>query len=764
MKKLLIGIALLFASSPPTQAEVSTVAGKVSPVFSGDIVLQPNADVTVTGPTGFISSQGSITASGFFGDGAGLTNVSGTDAARVLKAGDTMTGQLTLSGSTLTLTGDAFSVGRTTLTIVGGRVGIGRTPGGAAPASGFSLDVSSLVRSVATAPSFAGLLATQYGATQGITPVVSFRAAGGTEANPTAVTTNTTLGFFGSRGHTGVDFSPSARVEIRFSAAETWTPESNATNMSLFITTTGALASVPAIFINERKNVHVGGGLTGVGATLKVEQSIWDDFALLVSSNNNVGMVAVTKAGDVGIGTTAPTEKLHVVGNSTVTGTGFVGSTLTANDSLSVGTFVDIATSPAAPAHREGRLFWDSADKTLALYNEDPDVSLQIGQESWIRVRNNTGSTILNGKPVYISGALGNRPTIALAKGDSDVTAIVAGLATHDIENNTDGYVTTMGLARMLDTSAFNEGDELHLSTTTAGDFRVGHLIGPGFDVLVGRVVKSNPGSGIIFVKAQLHQTIGIGSANQVRAMNGAGSEEAFKTLSGTTNRVTVSHSDTAITLSAPQDLHSGGSPTFGGMTINGNFVGSGSVTASAFFGDGSALTSVSGTDSTKVAKAGDTLTGSLNFSGVASDFTSATNEHLALMPAGTGNVGIGTTVPARKLSVQTSAGYNSEFTDGTQKAIIFTGTDFSSIGSVLSQFRLFSNEDASGAFGITINGGNVGIGTTNPSTKLHISSSTIKIDATGAPATGGALCLNAAQQMSKCTSVVDVSGNCTCP
>lgn len=59
---------------------------------------------------------------------------------------------------------------------------------------------------------------------------------------------------------------------------------------------------------------------------------------------------------------------------------------------------------------------------------------------------------------------------------------------------------------------------------------------------------------------------------------------------------------------------------------------------------------------------------------------------------------------------------------------------------------------------------GAIGIGTSFPATKLHISSGTITIDGTGAPATGGALCLNAAKQMSKCTSALDASGNCTCP
>jgi len=48
----------------------------------------------------------------------------------------------------------------------------------------------------------------------------------------------------------------------------------------------------------------------------------------------------------------------------------------------------------------------------------------------------------------------------------------------------------------------------------------------------------------------------------------------------------------------------------------------------------------------------GDTMTGTLTFSGVSSDITTVNNEHLSLMPNGTGNVGIGTTNPTEKLEV----------------------------------------------------------------------------------------------------------------
>ncbi|MDD2804355.1 MAG: hypothetical protein PHV33_02275 [Elusimicrobiales bacterium] len=61
----------------------------------------------------------------YYGDGSGLTNLITQDSSKVLKAGDTMTGQLTLHNSTLTVTGDAFSVTGSTFSVFGGSVAVG---------------------------------------------------------------------------------------------------------------------------------------------------------------------------------------------------------------------------------------------------------------------------------------------------------------------------------------------------------------------------------------------------------------------------------------------------------------------------------------------------------------------------------------------------------------------------------------------------------------------------------------------------------------
>jgi hypothetical protein len=62
--------------------------------------------------------------------GSFVGNVTGAASLNVLKAGDTMTGQLT-NTSSITITGTAFSVGGSTLAVAYGTVAIGKAPNNA---------------------------------------------------------------------------------------------------------------------------------------------------------------------------------------------------------------------------------------------------------------------------------------------------------------------------------------------------------------------------------------------------------------------------------------------------------------------------------------------------------------------------------------------------------------------------------------------------------------------------------------------------------
>lgn len=180
-------------------------------------------------------------------------------------------------------------------------------------------------------------------------------------------------------------------------------------------------------------------------------------------------------------------------------------------------------TPSAAPAHSEGRIWYDSTSKALSYYNEEADVTVNLGQENIVRVRNTTGSTITNGQAVYINGSLGAAlPTVALAQADALATSRTIGLATHDIENNTTGYVCTLGLVNNLDTSGFSAGDVLYLSTSTAGGL-VNTRPTTGFAAVVGYCTVSNVSVGQIKVQPGITvQRADVTSASQSATITGS--------------------------------------------------------------------------------------------------------------------------------------------------------------------------------------------------------------------------------------------------
>jgi hypothetical protein len=68
--------------------------------------------------------------------------------------------------------------------------------------------------------------------------------------------------------------------------------------------------------------------------------------------------------------------------------------------------------------------------------------------------------------------------------------------------------------------------------------------------------------------KAFIGGGVAWGSSNQLLGMNAAGTSNEYKTLQGTANRISVTFTPGLITLSTPQDIHTGATPTFAGLTL----------------------------------------------------------------------------------------------------------------------------------------------------------------------------------------------------
>ncbi len=158
--------------------------------------------------------------------------------------------------------------------------------------------------------------------------------------------------------------------------------------------------------------------------------------------------------------------------------------------------------SIAAPSYQEGRVWYDSTEKALAFYNDSSGLAVHVSQDLIFKVINNTGSTIPNGSPVYITSTSSGQtyPNVALAKADVAATSAVIGLTNGAIANGAIGYVSAQGTIDNVNTSTFTVGQVLYLSPYSAGQLM--NTIPPtGITVQVGVATYIDSSAGHIYVK-----------------------------------------------------------------------------------------------------------------------------------------------------------------------------------------------------------------------------------------------------------------------
>ena len=159
-------------------------------------------------------------------------------------------------------------------------------------------------------------------------------------------------------------------------------------------------------------------------------------------------------------------------------------------------------TPTTAPTYSEGRVWYDSTEKALAYYNDSSAIAVHVSQDLIFKVINNTGSTIANGSPVYITGTSSGQtyPNVALARADVAATSAVIGLTNGSIANGAIGYVTSQGTIDNVNTGSFTVGQVLYLSPYSAGQLM--NTIPPtGITVQVGVATYIDSSAGHIYVK-----------------------------------------------------------------------------------------------------------------------------------------------------------------------------------------------------------------------------------------------------------------------
>ena len=304
-------------------AQFGSGAAKSTFTTAGALALANNAALSLSGASGNITTGSSVTASAFFGDGSNLTGINTAD--KVAKSGDFMTGQLTTE-STVTVKGSAFSVGGSTLVVMEGRLGVGLTnPGSrvhvkaAGQDDGVYLDNASGAR-IAELKQESGHGRLGLGFSVAGPFPISFYAGGNSYLNSTNV----------GRLGVGID-APAARLHVssaNAAATETIFQVSSgaAAGQELLVVKGNGQVGIGTTSPSSAARLHVNGGLylgTGDDGNARLSYDSASNVASLQSAKNGVvesqlsvwtqdsaggfgERLRVNGAGNVGIGTTNP--------------------------------------------------------------------------------------------------------------------------------------------------------------------------------------------------------------------------------------------------------------------------------------------------------------------------------------------------------------------------------------------------------------------------------------------------------------------------
>ena len=178
-------------------------------------------------------------------------------------------------------------------------------------------------------------------------------------------------------------------------------------------------------------------------------------------------------------------------GTTTYTNSGITFNDSTVQTTAYVGGAMPTGGSAGQSLLKVSGTNWDTTWGTPALATASETVIATV--------RNATGSTLTAGQVVYIDGAVGNRPSVALAKADVEATSAgTYGMVSTPIANNTDGTIVIAGYVENLDTSAFTDGDKLYLSPSVAGGWTATKPSAPDNLVYVGVIARAHPTLGVI--------------------------------------------------------------------------------------------------------------------------------------------------------------------------------------------------------------------------------------------------------------------------
>ena len=278
---------------------------------------------------------------------------------------------------------------------------------------------------------------------------------------------------------------------------------------------------VDVLFLTGGTNVNLSNPSTN---QIKIDVTIPADNNTFVTgfTYNDANTLTISRNDGVDLSTSINIMTgLTVNGDITVTGT----SNLNVVTATTIDFDINYTGSTA-----EGRLSWNGDDGTLDLGMGGGNVTQQIGQEIYYRVKNQSGATISNGRVIRNAGAVGASGRILGEYMIADGTypfAKTLGIATEDIANGDDGFVTEFGVVRGIDTTgslygeSWSDGDVLYVSPTIPGGLTAVEPNAPNQVLEMGVVLNADI-NGSIFVDRHLSTKLGdISDVQTTGATNG---------------------------------------------------------------------------------------------------------------------------------------------------------------------------------------------------------------------------------------------------
>ena len=155
--------------------------------------------------------------------------------------------------------------------------------------------------------------------------------------------------------------------------------------------------------------------------------------------------------------------------------------------------YVDFALQSSTVTTAKGSMWYNNSSNIDGMVYYNSAGQVLVGQQTYFRAYNNTGSTMPAGQVVYVNGQyIGQYPTIANALATSSTTSLVIGITPYAIPNNSFGEVISAGRITTLSGLPYSTGTDLFLSAATPGALTSTQPTNPNYAIQIGVAISSS--------------------------------------------------------------------------------------------------------------------------------------------------------------------------------------------------------------------------------------------------------------------------------